>query len=130
MFLMNYDNKCLVEFKTGLRVELPDYVTYSSVVVGSSHRGGTVVCIRNSLADQIRSVDVCTGDQVWLRGVLVYFCYVLPSDSPYYSHSSFAAINENLLSFHSCSGVLLMDDMNCRFGGLVRHLRLVFDPPT
>ena len=78
MFLMNYDNKCLVEFKTGLRVELPDYVTYSSVVVGSSHRGGTVVCIRNSLADQIRSVDVCTGDQVWLQCSLklcrVFWC--------------------------------------------------------
>lgn len=85
MLLIKYDIICL---KTGLRVELLGYVTYSSVVVGSPRRGGTVVCVRNSLANQIHSVDVNIGDQVWLQckdlhGVLLGFCYVSPSDSPY-----------------------------------------------
>lgn len=85
------------------------------------------MCVRNSLANQIHSADVSTGDQVWLQckvlqDVVLGFCYVPPNDSPYYFHNSFAAVNEKILWTKNSNGFLLLGDMKCRFGGLVKHL--------
>ncbi len=108
-------------------MELPGYVTYRGAVVGSSERGGTVVFVRNSIVHLLNSVDVSVGDQVLLQlknlqGVLMGSCYIPPCDSPYYSHASFAAIQEKLLLSDMSNGYLVIGDMNCRFGGSVRDL--------
>ena len=103
LLLSQHDSICLNEVKTGLLVEFPEYVTYCSAMVGSAERGGTVVCVRSSLVDLVHSIDVIIGDQVWLKfknlqGVLMGFRYIPPCDSPYYSHASFAVIQEKLFS--------------------------------
>ena len=49
-FLHNFDVICLNEVKTSLFVSLPGFVTYRSSIAGSGDRGGTVVCIKNSLS--------------------------------------------------------------------------------
>ena len=108
-------------------MEFPGYVTYKSAVVGSAERGGTVVCIKNCFVNLVHSTDVSVGDQVWLKlrnlqDASIGFCYIPPSDSQYYSHASFAAIQERLLSSNVNKGFVIMGDMNCRFGGLVRDL--------
>ena len=125
--MSQYDIICLNEIKTGLTVEFPGYVTYCSAVDGSAERGGTVVCVRNSIVNLVHSIDLSIGDQVWLKfknlqGVLMGFCYIPPCDSPYYSHASFAAIQEKIISSNMTNGFIVIGDMNCRFGGLVRDL--------
>ncbi len=101
-------------------MELPGYVTYRGAVVGSSERGGTVVFVKNSIVHLVvNSVDVSVGDQVWLQlknlqGVLMGSCYIPPCDSPYYSHASFAAIQEKFLLSDMSNGYLVIGDMNCR----------------
>ena len=65
--LTQYDVISLLEVKTSLPVRIPGYMSYRSAVVGSSERGGVVVCVRNSLAQWVHSVDVMTGDQVWMQ---------------------------------------------------------------
>ena len=49
-FLLQYDIICLNEVKTPLRVCLPGYVSYMSNSKVSPHRVGTVVMIKNYLA--------------------------------------------------------------------------------
>ena len=125
--LYNYDIICLTEVKTGSYVSLPGFVTFRSNTEGSSTRGGTMVCIKNSLSQLVLSVDVSIGDQVWvqfknLRGILFGFCYIPPSDSPYFSQSSFATIQDKLCFSHMAYGYVLIGDMNCRFGKSVRSL--------
>lgn len=124
--LYNYDVICLTEVKTSLSVSLPGYVMYRSNLIGSGNRGGTVVFVRNRLSHLVLNVDVSIGDQVWIQfgsaeGILFGFCYIPPSDSPYYSQSSFASIQEKIYTNH-VSGYVLMGDMNCRFGKTVRYL--------
>ena len=94
-------------------------------MVGSAERGDTVVCVRNSLVDLVHSNDVSIGDQVWLKfknlqGVLMEFSYIPPCDSPYYLLASFAAIQEKLFSSNMTNGFVIIGDMNCRFGSLVK----------
>ncbi len=50
------------------------------------------------------------------------FCYFPPSDSPYYSNYSFAAFQEKMSDLESCKMVLIMGDLNARFGVSARNL--------
>lgn len=132
--LSNYDVISFNEVKTNSRVAFPGYVTYRSKVCGSAERGGTVVCVRNSLSHLVYSVDLSIDDQVWLQfqnvqSILFGFCYVPPCDSPYYSHASFAAIQEKLVSNYMSSDYFLIGDMNGRFGNSVRELLVHIRPP-
>lgn len=97
--LLHFDIVRINEVKTSLVVSFPGYVSFRSAGKGSSHRGGTVVFIRNSLASLVTSVDTSIDDQVWLtfrfsQKLLFGFCYVHPSDSRYYLDASFASIQE------------------------------------
>lgn len=79
------DITCFSDVKAGLPIELPGYVPYRSTVVGSTERGGTAVCVKNSLVNSLHSFDVSYGDQVWLRckklqGMLMGFCYIPPGN--------------------------------------------------
>ncbi len=72
-------------------------------------------------------MDVSDGDQVWLQfgnmpRVLLYFCYIPPSDSPYFSNTSFAALQDKLHSCHAEDGYLIVRDLNARFGTTVKDL--------
>ncbi len=90
------------------------------------HRGGTIVFVKNCLSQYMSSVDLGVDDQVWLRlecapNILFGFCYVPPTDSPYFSHYSFAAILERIVDSEN-SKVMIMGDMNAKFGAGVRDI--------
>ena len=125
-WINKYDIISLNEIKTELCVSLPGYVGYRKTNTQNSHRGGTIVFVKNCLSRFVKSVDVTVDDQVWLRlecvpTILFGFCYVPPSDSPYFSHYSFAAIHERIVDSES-SHVILMGDLNTRFGASVRDM--------
>ena len=79
-YLLKYDIVCLNEVKTPLRVCLPGYISYMSNNKMSPHRGGTVIMVKNYLAQSTLRVDTGTEDQVWLHfrsppGVVVASLY-------------------------------------------------------
>lgn len=49
------------------------------------------------------------------------FCYIPPPDSEYYSHGSFASIQEKIKT-SECLEVSVLGDLNTRFGLKVRDL--------
>ena len=120
-FLMKYDIVCLIEVKTPLRVCLPGYVSYTNNNKVSPHRGGTVVMVKNYLAQSNVRADTGTEDQVWLQlrslpRVVISLCYIPPSDSPYFSHSSFASIQEKMMENGTDKKYIIIGDFNARFG--------------
>lgn len=83
--LLQYDIISLSETKTDLRISLPGFIAYRCSTSVSSHRGGTVVMVKNSLARYVTNVAYCDGDQVWLKlkcnpNVLFGFCYIPPQN--------------------------------------------------
>ena len=123
-WICQYDIVSLNEIKTSLCVSLPGYVEYRKTQKNFAHRGGTVVFVKNCLSQFVMSVDFGAEDQVWLKlkcvpTVLFGFCYVPPSDSPYFTHHAFAAIHERVVD-NDNSRVLIMGDLNARLGTSVR----------
>ena len=105
--LYEYDIISLNEVKTPLRVSLPGYGEYKSNVRGSSDRGGTVLLVKNHINQFVTNVDLTVEDQIWLQlkfapRCLFGFCYIPPSDSQYYSHESFACIQEKIATSNTC----------------------------
>lgn len=133
--LCEFDIIALSEVKTTLPVCLPGYVAYQGKTVGTADRGGLVVLVKNSLSAFVHSVDVSTGDQVWLQvsvieGVMFGFCYVPPCDSQYYSHDAFVAIQERIMCNYMRNGYIILGDMNARFGRAVRELAKLYELPN
>lgn len=127
-----YDIVALSEVKTTLPVHLPGYVSYRGKRIGSSERGGMVLLVKNHLCNYIQNIDLSIGDQIWvqlgiLEDVLVGFCYVPPHDSQYYSNDAFASIQEKVMCHHMRNGVMIIGDMNARFGKAVRDLVEMYD---
>ena len=125
-WICQYDIVSLNEIKTDMAVSLPGYVGYRNTQQNLAHRGGTVVFVKNHLSQFVSSVDLSVDDQVWLKldcvpTVLFGFCYVPPSDSPYFTHYSFAAIHERIVDSES-SSVIIIGDLNTRFGASVRNV--------
>ena len=123
--LVQYDIVTLSETKTDLSISLPGFVTLRRVSSVSGHRGGTVVMVKNYLAQFITKVDYCNDDQVWfmlkcIPSVLFGFCYIPPYDSEYFSHQSFATIQEKV----SGNGYnhVITGDLNYRFGTYARAI--------
>ena len=128
LLLRNYDVIGLNEVKTDERVTLPGYVCYRKSKSTDGHRGGTVVFVKRFLQPFVMCVDFEMNDQVWIKlslmsTVLFGFIYVPPADSHYFNPSSFSYIQEKIVSGEeeNCS-VLLMGDMNTRFGSSVRNI--------
>lgn len=122
--LREYDVISINEVKTPLPITLNGYKSYRSDTVGSGARGGTVVLVKNRLAESVFGVDTSIGDQVWMQignipGVLFGFCYIPPPDSQYYSLSAFSYIEEKLNEFMPI-GYVLIGDVNARFGKSVK----------
>ena len=126
-FLLGYDIISLNEVKTSLSVSFPGFVSYRSETSGSSERGGTVVLIKNCLSNFILNVDTSIQEQVWIRfrfapNYMFAFCYIPPADSMYYSHVSFAKIQEKLQTCTTSVECVIIGDMNTRFGTLAKEL--------
>ena len=70
--------------------------------------------------------DTGTEDQVWLQFrsllVVVALCYIPPSHSPYFSHSSFAYIQEKVMENGNDKKYIINRDFNTRFGECAREL--------
>ena len=120
--------------KTPLLISLPGYVTYRSIVRGSSERGGTVLFIKNHISKLISSVDTSVEDQIWIQlwcasGCLFGFCYIPPCDSRYYSYASFSPIQEKIMSDGVCKKCFIFGDMNIMFGSSVIELPELVELP-
>ena len=90
-------------------------------------RGGTCVLIKNQLVPQLSGVDLSKPDQVWLQlrcfpSILFGFVYIPPQDSPYYSETSFSAIQEKLKSEKCVKECVIVGDVNARLGKKIREL--------
>ena len=126
-FLLDYDVICLNEIKTSLPVHFPGYIAYVSRCMGAEHRGGTCIFVRRWLSAYVTIVDLSISDQVWLRidcvpNVLFGFCYIPPSDSPYFNLSLLSSIQEKVKSFGGIGGCILLGDFNARFGIGIRDV--------
>ena len=134
--LQNFDIIGLNEVKTGLPVSFPGYVSYQSVAKRSaSHRGGTVVLVKNCLANAVVRVDTSIEDQVWLKfhcmpHTLFGFCYVPPSDSEYYTNASFASVMEKLKNSDIMDSYIIIGDLNARFGSSSRDIPSLAELPN
>lgn len=133
-FLIDYDIIGINEVKTSLPLTLPGYKCYRSINVQQAHRGGTAVFVKDYLTPFITSVDNSVPDQVWIqascmKGVVFGFCYVPPSDSPYFSHVSFSAMHEKITSFVNNEKFVIIGDFNSRFGSSVRNLPMKSEIP-
>ena len=130
-FLSSYDLISLNEVKTGIAMSIPGYVSFKSKIVtgDASRRGGTIVFVKNSLSSQIYDIDSSMIDQVWLKircvpNVTFGFCYVPPSDSPYFTHQSFVNIHEKMVDCTGNTRFCVIGDLNARFGASVRNIPL------
>lgn len=123
--LQNFDIVSLNEIKTPRHV--PGYVSYVSRDTNNPHRGGTCVLIKQHLNQFVREVDTSIVDQVWFKltcvtGVLFGCCYVLPPDSPFFSHVSFSSVQAKLKTSEHHNGCIVIGDFNACFGNTVRDL--------
>ena len=87
-----------------------------------------MVFVKRSLQSYVKCVDFEMNDRVWIKlsmlsTVLLGFIYVPPADSHYFNPNSFSYIQEKIVSGEeeNCS-VVLMGDMNTRFGSSVRNI--------
>ena len=114
------------ELKANWRASFPGNVSYRSAMVGG--RGGVAVFVRRHLAASVMRVDTAFTDQVWLQVAclapfLLGFCYVPPSDSPYFDLRAFSNIQQKVKWCEEANMVpLVMGDVNCRFGVNVQNL--------
>ena len=125
--IKEYDLISLNEIKTPLKISCPGYISLTSRDMSNPSRGGTCVLIKNQLISQVSGVDLSIPDQVWLQlkylpGILFGFVYVPPHDSPYFSETSFSAIQEKLKTVSSVNDCIIVGDINARLGKKVREL--------
>ena len=125
--IKEYDLISLNEIKTPLKISCPGYISLTSRDMSNPSRGGTCVLIKNQLISQVSGVDLSIPDQVWLQlkylpGILFGFVYVPPHDSPYFSETSFSAIQEKLKTVSSVNECIIVGDINARLGKKLREL--------
>ena len=123
----DYDLISLNEIKTPLKISCPGHISITSRNMSNPHRGGTCVLIKNQLFPQVTDVDLSKPDQVWLRircvpGILFGFVYIPPSDSSYFSETSFSDIQEKLKTEKPADGCVIVGDVNARLGKKLRDL--------
>ena len=100
--LLEFDIISSNEVKTPLSLTFPGFVSFRSFDKTNAHRGGTCVFIKDYLSKYISDVGTSIIDQVWIRfryisSILLGFCYVPPSDSPYFDQSLLSEIQEKTL---------------------------------
>ena len=123
--LKSFDVIFLHEIKTAYPFSVTGFSCIRSLVIeGEELRGGVAVLLSNYLFDNYLYDVNQMRDQVWFRLHLlpdVLFCavYIPPSDSPFFSHSSFARLQEQALN-NPNSKLLVMGDLNARIGSLDR----------
>ncbi len=99
---------------------------YRSNEQDNEHRGGTVVCIRNSLCSQVSHIDTSREGQVWLQlkcvpGVLFGFCYIPPLDSADFKPELMSVIQEKNKSIWHAERLYCQRRHECRFGESFRE---------
>ncbi len=125
--LVECDIIALYEIKTSLPISFPGYVSYTSRDLSNSHRGGTCVLVKQCFDHEVSELDISIIDQVWFKlkcfPDVFGFCYVPPSDSPYFNHTLFSNMQKKVKGSHDNNkGCIVMGDMNARFGNAVREL--------
>ena len=87
---------------------------------GEEQRGGTAVLFRSDIWDKAYDIKRLR-DQVWFRittmkDYLFGAVYIPPRDSPYFSHDSFAIINE--MACACDDSLVILGDLNARMNDL------------
>ena len=137
--IRDFDVIFLNEIKTAYPFSVTGFSCIRSLVVkGEELRGGVAILIKNYIFDRYLYDVNQMHDQVWFRlhllpDFLFGAVYIPPFDSPFFSHSSFATLQEQALNNPS-SKVLIMGDLNARLGlldylqTLYTHLRYSSNP--
>ena len=135
-FLSDFDIISLNEVKSSMHISIPGYVSFKSkhVTGAAALRGGTVVLVKNYLANQVFNYDNSITDQVWFQvqcvpDTMFGFCYVPPADSQYFNHLSYVALHEKMLNFQGNTKFFIIGDLNARFGLRVRDIPLQSNNP-
>ena len=121
---MKHDIVFLNEIKTNCPLSIPGYNVFTSNNC-IAQRGGVCLCIKSYLMNFVKSIDTSCVDQVWLQFVFapelfICGCYIAPSDSPYFSESSFSSIQERLID--GGKRYVILGDFNSRCGKSVQKL--------
>lgn len=76
--LCEYDVISINEVKTPLPITMGGYKSFRSNTVGFGARGGTVMLVKNWLAESVFGVDTSIGDQVWMQigNIPAVYCLV------------------------------------------------------
>ena len=118
-FLNQFDIVTLIELKSAYTFSVPGFATIrSKLVEGEEMRGGVAVLVKFALWQQVIAVTQLK-DQIWfqlcsLPEYCFGACYIAPLDSPYFSQSSFAQIQENVINKHA----VVLGDFNARIPNL------------
>ena len=101
---------------------LSEYFTYLSSD-SVSHRGGCAVLVKNSLRESIASIDCTKSCLISFKlksypDILFVSCYIPPKDSPYFTMDTIAELNSLIYSDDTSNKIVLIGDLNCRFGTL------------
>ena len=84
-----------------------------------------MVMVKNYLAQFAMSFETGIEDQVWLQsrcvpGVVFGSCYIPPTGSPYFSHNSFASIQDKVVENGGNNSIyVIIGDLNAKLGEIM-----------
>ena len=91
----------------------------------NSQRGGVAILFKQEIYQEVTAIDTTAQEQIWFQlrtvpGMKFGGVYIPPSDSPFFSSTSFAEIQARTQD--SAYGYIVAGDMNTRCGDLVNDL--------
>ena len=122
--IQQYDIILLSEIKTNLHFNVPGYRT----VLGNhkyGNHGGVAILFRNSIYNEVNMIDKSCNEQIWFKlsflpNILFGGCYIVPSDSSYFSPHFHANIQAMCLNHKGDS--VIFGDVNARCGSKTNSL--------
>ena len=135
---MDFDIIYLQEIKTSYPFSVAGFSCIRSKIIDAEElRGGVAVLIKNYLFDSYVYDVNELKDQLWFRlrplpDLLLCVIYIPPHDSPFFTNTSFAFIQEQVYNNPNI-GLLIMGDLNAHLGSLeyfhgIHGYRYSFNP--
>ena len=119
-----HDIVFLSEIKYNRKFNVPGYKTVLGSHTYGTH-GGVAILFRNHIFESVCMVDISCEEQIWFKlsflpNVLFGGCYVVPSDSIYFSPHYHANIQS--MCFSHQGDCVIFGDVNARCGQDVKNL--------